>query len=170
LIVDVRNRVILEREGPTEKPVNDGLVALLVLVYLGNAAETMPANEPVAASGLKDALFFKGPHEIDVSALEERFGQDPNAFRTAAERLDGASIPMADLAYRFRPFPKVPLHYLLWSADDEFPARVSILFDRSIEAHLPADVIWGLTQHVTGALLSAAPPPKTADRKGNRQP
>jgi hypothetical protein len=60
---------------------------------------------------------------------------------------------MADVAYRFAAFPKVPLYYLLWVGDAEFPPRLSILFDRSIDKHLAADAIWGLVNLMSEILL-----------------
>ena len=60
---------------------------------------------------------------------------------------------MADAAFRFLPFPKIPLYYLLWDGDDEFAADLNILFDRSIEQHFNADAIWGLVNLVSDMLL-----------------
>jgi hypothetical protein len=50
-------------------------------------------------------------------------------------------------------FPKIPLYYLLWQGDEEFEPRLSILFDRSIEEHLPADAVWGLVKLFTDILV-----------------
>ena len=61
---------------------------------------------------------------------------------------------MADAAFRLKPFPRIDLYYLLWEGDAEYPPRVSVLFDRSIENILPADAIWGLVNRVSTALLT----------------
>ena len=64
-------------------------------------------------------------------------------FKKAAERLDGELLDLADAAYKFSPLPKIPLYYLLWEGDDEFPPEGNILFDRSISGILSAeDVAW----------------------------
>jgi len=42
----------------------------------------------------------------------------------------------------------------VWGADEEFAAKVSILFDRSIEYHLSADAIWGIVSVTTDTLLN----------------
>ena len=60
---------------------------------------------------------------------------------------------MADSAWRLKPFPRIHLYYLLWEGDDEFPPRLSVLFDRSIENVLAADAIWGLVTRVSTALV-----------------
>ena len=60
---------------------------------------------------------------------------------------------MADAAYKLQPYPRVSLYFLLWEGDEEFPAQVTVLFDRSIENVLAADAIWALVNRVVTALL-----------------
>jgi len=83
----------------------------------------------------------------------ERYGHDVDGFETAADYYEGESLNMADKAYRFLPFPRVPLYYLLWKGDGEFDPKISVLFDRSIENYLSASGIWGLVNLVSFALL-----------------
>ena len=117
----------------------DPLVQLLAVVYLRHASDADLSGERVGASDLRSAAFFKGPHALPTAMLADRFGTDPDGFARAAGRLGGVAVPLADRAFRLLPFPKVPFYFLLWVADPEFPAQVSVLFDRSIEAHLPSD-------------------------------
>ncbi len=74
-------------------------------------------------------------------------------FREAAEFLEGESQDMADAAYKFQPFPRVALYFLLWQGDEEFAPQMTVLFDRSIESVLAADAIWALVNRVSTALL-----------------
>jgi hypothetical protein len=107
----------------------------------------------ISANDLKDAHFFQGPHVLKVAPLVECYGKDPAGFKKASENLGGELLDMADAAYKFTPLPKIPLYYLLWEGDEEFQPRLSVLFDRSIERHLPADAIWGLVNIVSNKLL-----------------
>ena len=104
---------------------------------------------------LKEGHFFQGPHELKIAPLVERYGSDMQGFRKSAEALDGEPVDMADAAYRLKPFPRVNLYYLLWEGDEEFPPRMIVLFERSIEETLAADAIWGLVNRVSTALLMA---------------
>ena len=97
--------------------------------------------------------FFTGFHELKTRPLLKRYGNDLRGFKKAAERLGGEVLDLADAAYMFLAFPRVPLYYLFWEGDQEFEARLSILFDRSIERHLAADAIWGLVQLISDILL-----------------
>jgi hypothetical protein len=67
--------------------------------------------------------------------------------------MQGEPVDLADVAYRFQAFPKIPIYYLLWEGDDEFPPRLTVLFDRSIDEHMAPDAVWGLFNLVTGRLL-----------------
>jgi hypothetical protein len=82
-----------------------------------------------------------------------RYGNDLAAFKSASEILGGEELDIADASFKFSPFPKVPLYYLLWEGDEEFSARLSVLFDKSIERHLSADAIYGVVRLVSDALV-----------------
>jgi hypothetical protein len=141
------------RDGAWSKS-EDPLLELAVVLYLARVRDIYPlGRDIVGPKDLKEGHFFQGPHELKIAPLVERFGKDVEGFRRAAERRAGVPVAMADAAYRLSPFPRVPLYYLLWEGDEEFPARMSILFDRSIEESLAADAIWGLVNRVSSALL-----------------
>ncbi len=152
ILVDRQTRCIFKEKDGSWEFVDNPMLELLCLVYLLNVGRATLCGERVGAADLKTGHFFKGPHKIDVEPLLSRFGKDAGAFRTAAEALDGVGISMGDMAYRFLPFPKVPLYYVLWLGDREFSPNFSILFDRSIESHLKADAILGLVDLVSDLL------------------
>jgi hypothetical protein len=136
------------------QPAEDRLLELATVLYLINVQDVYPlGRDIVAPKDLKEGQFFQGPHELKIAPLLERYGKDAAGFREAAERLEGEAVEMADAAFRLKPFPRVHLYYLLWEGDDEFPPRLSVLFDRSIEKVLAADAIWGLVTRVSTALL-----------------
>jgi hypothetical protein len=152
-LVDPTGCTISRRAENGWETIENHLLELVSLVYLLSAGPQTPTGEMVSVQELRTAHFFTGPHAIRTRPLVDRFGQDLEGFRAAAERLGGQSMAMADGAYKFLVFPKVPLHYLLWRGDDEFQATISILFDRSIEQHLAADAIWAMVNLVGNMLL-----------------
>lgn len=156
-LVDLDRRAI-SREGESGwEAVRNPLFELLCLVYLVHAGPGRLRGETVGVKQLKDAHFFTGPHALRTVPVLKRYGNDLDGFRRAAGKLGGEALDQADAAYRFRSFPKIPLYYLLWEGDEEFRARASILFDRSIEEHLPADAIWGLVKLFTEILVRGDP-------------
>lgn len=158
LLVNIEGKTIWQMEGGGRKESNNRLLNLITLVYLLNATEKTISGELIGVRELKDAHFFQGPHAIDVSSLLKQFGNNIEGFKIAAKALEGSPVKMADAAFRLMAFPKIPIYYLLWTADDEYSPRVSVLFDRSIESHLTADAIWGLIRLVTDSLLAQVHP------------
>jgi hypothetical protein len=151
--VDLSNRCLLRCIGGGWQKHDDPLLTLATVVYLNNVIAVYPmGNDMVGVKDLKEGHFFTGPHELRTDPLVVRFGSDPQAFRSAAAALAGQPLDMADAAVRLLPFPRVPLYFLLWLGDDEFQPGVQVLFDRSIEACLPADAIWALVNRVAQAL------------------
>ncbi len=128
---------------------DDPLLELAALMYFSQVEHLHPlSRDIVGLADLKEAHFFVGPHALRLESLLERFGSDPEGFRRVAVELGGRLEDMADAAACLWPFPRIPLYFLLWQRDDEFPARVRVLFDRSIDACLPADAIWALVNRV----------------------
>ena len=154
LLVDIGGRRVC-RQGPGQwDPVGHGLLELLCLAYLLHAKPEPLSHQLVSVRELRSAHFFAGPHELKTGPVLRRYGTDPKGFIAASERLGGEATDMADAAFRFMAFPKVPLYYLLWRGDEEFGARLSILFDRSVERHLAPDAIWGLVNLMSDLLAA----------------
>ncbi len=157
LLVDTKNRCIYRHDDDNWQKIEDPLLELICILYLLNAGPGHLSQDMVGVKELKSAHFFTGPHELRINPLLELYGSDLESFKTAAERIGGEPLNMADVAYRFFVFPKVPLHYLFWMGDDEFQPRLSVLFDRSIEQHLAPDAIWGLVNLLSNFLLKGDP-------------
>lgn len=153
VLVDTQKHCIRGLSDGHWERINHPLLELLCLVYLLNVGPEPLSQEMVGVQELKSAHFFQGPHELEVRPLLERYGNDLDGFKRAAERLGSEVLDLADAAYKVSAFPKVPIYYLFWKGDQEFKSRLSILFDRSIEHHLAADAIWGLVNLVSDALL-----------------
>ena len=153
ILVNKQKRCICRLSGGHWKHVDHPLLELFCLVYLLNVGPEPLTQDLVSVQELKCFHFFRGSHELKVRPLLERYGNDLDGFKKAAERLGSEELDLADAAYKVLAFPKVPLYYLLWMGDQEFKSRLSILFDRSIEHHLSADAIWGLVNLVSDALL-----------------
>ena len=153
-MVDFSERCLKREKNLGWEKTIDPLLELLTLVYLNNVKILQPlGRDIVGVKDLKEAHFFQGPHALQIDPLLQRYGQDIKGFKEAAEYLAGSPMDMADAAYRLLPFPRIPVYYLFWKGDDEFGARISVLFDGSIEELFSADAIWGLVSRVSTALL-----------------
>jgi len=115
---------------------------LMVLTYLTNARDIELSRKLVQCRQLRGGdNFFRGVHNLPVVELETRFGSSLQLFRQVCLSLDGKEVSYGDVAIEIKVLPKLPLTFILWVADDEFPARVSILFDSTADEHLPLDAL-----------------------------
>jgi hypothetical protein len=133
---------------------------LIVLVYLTEAKDVKPTHTWVSGKELKGgSTFFQGSHSLQVEDLESIYGKDPDVFLKAGMKLGGSEILYGDKGFSLEVFPKVPLGYILWKGDDEFPSRITVLFDSTIESHLPLDVIWCMVAETSRRLAEFSPQP-----------
>jgi hypothetical protein len=144
-----------------DKPVQEALhpyFYLMVLVYLTEAKDIKPTHTWISEKDLKGgSTFFRGPHRLEVEGLINLFGSDPEAFLKAGKKLGGSEILFGDKGFALDVFPKVCLAYVLWKGDAEFPPRMSVLFDSTIESHLPLDILWCMVAETGRRLIQHAP-------------
>jgi hypothetical protein len=130
--------------------------ALVLIIYLLRAREIPLAGKQQTEKDLPGGeTFFRGPHELARRPILKHFGRNPEAFHRAAASLGGKRLDFGDAAFRFQALPRIPLDYILWAEDDEFPARLTIAFDPTVSDHLPLDVVWALVHLTTRRLVDA---------------
>ncbi len=139
--------------SPDERPPGF-LPALVSAVYLIDAKEMEDDGEWVTGESLPaGAFFFRGPHALPTAKVEERFGNDRDGFLAAGKRLGGRPVDMGDACIELQALPRVPLRLVLWVGDDEFPSKVTMLFDRNVHVHLRLDALLSTAEHVVAMLL-----------------
>jgi hypothetical protein len=161
-VYHLRYRIIPEKKKIVRVESDDRMVeeelhpffTLMVLVYLTGAKEIKPEHRWVSEKDLKGGSnFFQGSHSLQVGELEDLYGKDPEAFLKAGRRLGGTEIFYGDKAFALDVFPGIPLAYLLWQGNEEFPPRIRVLFDSTIQLHLPLDVIWCMVAETSHRLV-----------------
>lgn len=135
-------------------------VALLALEYLANARDVPPSGRWVSPKQLPSGdFFFRGPHEVPVELLVKHFGNSPEEFLKKARAVGGEPVEAEDVpgdaAARFRVFPRIDVMIVLWAADDEFPARATLLFDPTISEHFLVDAVFSLALRLVLTLISS---------------
>jgi hypothetical protein len=69
-----------------------------------------------------------------------------------AESPDISDDLEADWALVIYPLPKVPLLICYWKAEDDFPSKLSVLFDRSTNVNLAPGAVFSITQGIAQML------------------
>ncbi len=125
--------------------VNGKQPPLDVCVILSKYLLLCPSAEPRGSDwasyrDLKDSgpltVFFS--HDVE-QAIAEHFRGKLAALKEACENIGGCRPDMDvshDLSMQFDALPRVPLLLIFNDADDEFPARASVLFERRSESYL----------------------------------
>jgi hypothetical protein len=145
ILVDTGRRCLMEKRDQVWQKRVMPLLELVVLDYFSRVDQLHPlGREMVGAEDLADAAYFSGRNRLRKAALLARYGEDVSGFTTAGRHIGGQIEPMGDAAIRLDPFPRIPIHYVFWQGDGEFPPRLSILFDRSTERTLSSPAIWCL--------------------------
>ena len=147
--VDPAGETIRELSPEPDRPVRK-ILQILLLNYLvaeyGGPLDGEEATEKALPGG---TLFFQGPHALETGQVIERFKSDAEGFEALGVQHGGVPVEGGDRAIRFHPFPLMPVTYVLWIEDDEFPATVSVLFDRSITRWFELDMVYSLVYELT---------------------
>ncbi len=126
-----------------------------VIGYLALAKDIFPTGRLVSPVNMKDGqLFFRGSHVLPLNKVAEKYGNDRQGFLKRGEYLGGERLGYGDASIKLLPLPRVSVVLILWTADDEFPARADLLFDSSCEIRLPIDVTWSIAMLSTLACAS----------------
>jgi hypothetical protein len=127
---------------------------LISLIYLTEARTSEPTRRWISEKDMRGGeMFFRGPHALPLAEVTEKYGNNPDAFIDAGKRLGGVQMLYGDRAFGLDLFPKIPLVYVLWTADQEFGPRIQVLFDETIQDHLPLDVVWCAVSEVNRRLV-----------------
>jgi hypothetical protein len=132
---------------------------ILLIQYLvapnGGHVDDKEISEKDCPGGV---TFFQGPHSLHTAPIVKRYGHDPDAFEKRGLGLNAIAAPHGDKAMRFYPFPQIPVTYVLWREDEEFPASVSVLFDSSITRWFELDMVFTLVWVLTERIVEGCEP------------
>lgn len=77
------------------------------------------------------APFSKAFQRGIIGAFSRMFHGHVEELREACEKLKGRKLPWSDAGYELDAFACIPVRFLFWEGDEEFPAQGNILFDAS---------------------------------------
>ena len=98
-----------------------------------------------------------------VRPLIAAFGFNRDAFRDAGRALGAAEETYGDASFTIKAFPMVPITFILWEGDEEFPPSMRILFDPSIDSYLPLEDVTVISKLAVVRILKAARKAYTQD-------
>ncbi len=132
------------------------LEQLCILAYLVGARDLPLTGKLIGAERLDPGgFFFRGSHRLPVEKLTAVFGLAPLLLHKVGCLLNATPQAFGDASIELSVLPRISLTIIIWAADEEFPARASVLFDRSASAHLPLDVLFVVATLTIRTVVSA---------------
>ncbi len=147
----------VEFHCPTQRTISL-VVRVLLLHYLIRADGIPLTKRWVGYKDLPGGLLYAGVFARRATdRLGKTFGRSAKLFQEAGARLGGEPAGVGDASFTLLALPSVPLQYVLWEGDEEFPASLQLLFDACVVHYLSLEDIVVLGQMAAGRLLRRNP-------------
>jgi len=131
-------------------------VQLVVMHYLITADGTPMADRWLSFRELPDGRVYDSAFRKRACLpLARAFGDRPDSFLAAGQRLGGQRLAYGDVSFLFQILPRVRVAAILYARDEEFPADANVLFDASLRHYLPIEDVAVLGGLVAVELLRA---------------
>ena len=128
---------------------------ILILHYLANANFDPLTGSLVTYRQIKSgSVYFPTFEKRSILPFTKFFAEDFDLLLKVAKQIGAEKYDSGDIAIKIMAFPHVPIYFVLWKGDDEFPPSGNILFDETIEKKLSAEDIAVLSQQIVFKLIN----------------
>jgi len=136
-----------------------GVVGILISLYGRHAHPAAARREPFRAfKELPGSMPYAGAFAANAEGiLVPHVARLEDSLAAVVAALDGGLAPAAvggDLAFCVRPLPKIWLCYIIYRADEEFPAAVTCLFSANAGLFLPLDALADTAEAATRRIIA----------------
>ena len=139
----------------TEKRVVSLVAKIVLLHYLIKADGRPLSHQLIPYKDIPGGMLYAGVFaRRAVEPLIPVFGQSPEAFLDAGFRLGGRKAEYGDVSFVLPALPRIPMTYIVWKGDEEFPATIQLLFDKSVEGYLSLEDIVVVSEMATSRLIA----------------
>jgi hypothetical protein len=139
----------------TEKKVVSLAAKIVLLHYLIKADGRPLSHQLIPYKEIPGGMLYAGVFaRRAVEPLIPVFGQSPEAFLDAGFRLGGRKAEYGDVSFVLPALPRIPMTYIVWKGDEEFPATIQLLFDKSVEGYLSLEDIVVVSEMATSRLIA----------------
>jgi len=122
---------------------------ILILHYLNHSKGLPLSGEWITFRQLPGGSGYYPAHaKRTLNPLINAFGSNPELLIEAAKPLGGREVLQGDAAVTIFAFPHVPITFILWKGDEEFPPEANVLFDSTITENLSTEDVEVLCQMV----------------------
>ena len=127
---------------------------ILILHYLIQAKGTPASNKLMAYKELPEGIvYFPTFAKRAIKPIVDNFGKQPDLLVDTALKLSGQKADYGDAAATIAAFSRVPITFVLWKGDEEFPPEGNVLFDSTISDYLTIEDIHILCETIAWKLV-----------------
>ncbi|MHB1126404.1 MAG: DUF3786 domain-containing protein [Bacillota bacterium] len=113
---------------------------ILGLHYLTHSTGACLTGRWISFKELPGGAIYINPfHQRAVVPFLMKFGSKMDRFCKAAALLNGKPGNQGDTSMILPALPRVPISFVLWEGDDEFPSTATVLFDTVAPYYLPTE-------------------------------
>ena len=129
---------------------------ILIVHYLSQAKGTPLTNKVISYKELPEGSnYFPTFSKRAIKPILDHFGKEPEGLVDVAVKLGGHKVGYGDVAVTINAFPRVPITFVLWKGDEEFPPEGNILFDSTIPDYLSIEDINVLCEAIAWRLAKS---------------
>ncbi len=77
--------------------------------------------------------------ERAAKPVERLFGFNPELLYKVAKVFNASRLDLGDCSVKIYALPLIPIVYVIWGEDEEFPASVNVLFDSTVKNYLTTE-------------------------------
>ncbi|MGQ9557075.1 MAG: DUF3786 domain-containing protein [Desulfurispora sp.] len=115
-------------------------VAICILHYLCGITPVPLQDKYIAFREIPGAAIYIDPFtKRTINPLVAMFRDRVADLLAVGQKLGGRPVELGDAAVTIPVLPRVPVTYVLWEGDEEFPPSGNVLFDASAAFHLTAE-------------------------------
>jgi len=142
----------------SSKDANITLISKIILLhYLNKASGASLGGELIPYEDIPGLRHYFPVYEKRVlKALQSAFGNNRYAFLEAGLSLGGSPQEYGDSSFTVQALPRIPITFILWEGDEEFPPLVRTLFDQTIPGYLPLEDIVVISKLAATRILKEA--------------
>lgn len=128
---------------------------IIILHYLVYAQGRPLTGNWVTFRQIPSGMFYYPPFvKRCIQPFTSFFGRYPDILRSLSEAMPTVfSGETGGISMILLPLPFIPIAFVLWPGDDEFPPEGNILFDETISSFLPTEDVVVLASILTYRLL-----------------
>jgi len=127
---------------------------ILILHYILNARGTPLSGQMITFKELPEGMvYFRTFNTRTIKHLVNNFSENPQSLLEVAKPLGGVPAGYGDAAVTIKAFPHIPITFVIWKGDAEFPAEGNVLYDSTVTDYLPTEDIIVLSETVVWKMV-----------------